>query len=127
MSESQVAQPRVLRKWFSTEQKLFFVEESLKPGVTISDVARKHNIGASSLVKWRKQMQTGALMGVKSGDTVVPMSEMKKLKNKISELERILGRKTAENEVLREAVKVGREKKLISRQPLPGMENLGLD
>ena len=126
MSESQVAQPRVLRKWFSAEQKLLFVEESLKPGVTISDVARKYNIGASSLVKWRKQMQTGALMGVKSGEAV-PLIELKKLKNRINELERILGRKTAENEVLREAVKIGREKKLISRQPLPGVEDMDLD
>jgi transposase len=27
-------------------------------------------------------------------------------------------------EILREAVKIGREKKLISRQPLPGLEDL---
>lgn len=127
MSESNLAQPRALRRWFSADQKLRFVEESLQAGATISEVARRHNIGASSLVKWRKQMQTGALMGVKSGESVVPISEMKKLKQKVNELERILGRKTAENEVLREAVALGREKKLISRQPLPGIEDLDLD
>lgn len=72
MSESQIAQPRALRRWFSAEQKLKFVEESMMPGVTIAEIARRNNIGASSLVKWRKEMQTGALMGVKSGEGVVP-------------------------------------------------------
>jgi transposase len=36
----------------------------------------------------------------------------------------VLGRKTVENEILREAVEIAREKKLISRQPLPGVEGM---
>jgi transposase len=37
----------------------------------------------------------------------------------------VLGQKTMDIEILREAVKIGREKKLISRQPLRGLEDLG--
>jgi transposase len=52
------------------------------------------------------------------------MSEVIELKKRIRQLERALGQKTLDNEILREAVKIGREKKLISRQPLPGLEDL---
>jgi transposase len=45
------------------------------------------------------------------------------LKKHIRKLEQTLGQKTLENEILREAVKLAREKKLISRQPLFGVED----
>ena len=41
-----------------------------------------------------------------------------KSKKRIRELERVLGKKTLENEILTEAVKLAHEKKLISRMPL---------
>jgi transposase len=40
------------------------------------------------------------------------------LKHRIRELERLLGRKTLENEVLKDAIEIAREKKLLSRPPL---------
>ena len=46
----------------------------------------------------------------------------KALQKKVHQLERILGRKTMEVEILKEAVRIGREKKLISRKPLIGIE-----
>jgi transposase len=46
------------------------------------------------------------------------------MEKRIRELERMLGKKTLENEILKEAVRLGQEKKLISRQPLPGLNNL---
>jgi transposase len=52
-------------------------------------------------------------------EPVVPESEAKALKVRIRELERLLGRKTLENEILKEAIEVAREKKLLSRPPLP--------
>jgi transposase len=69
-------------------------------------------------------MEEGGLQGIQSEEGVVPKSQVKELERRVRELERILGRKTLENEILREAVKIGREKKLISRQPLPGVEGL---
>ena len=50
---------------------------------------------------------------------LVPESEAKALKGRIRELERLLGRKTLENEILKDAIEVAREKKLLSRPPLP--------
>jgi transposase len=69
-------------------------------------------------------MEIGALTSIKSEEAVVPISEVNELKKRIRQLERALGQKTLDNDILREAVKIGREKKLISRQPLPGLEDL---
>ena len=68
-------------------------------------------------------MENGALIGVDKEEAVVPVSEAKELQQRIRQLERILGQKTVELEILKEAVRIGREKKLISRQPLLGVEN----
>jgi transposase len=54
---------------------------------------------------------------VRADDAVVSAAEVRALEKRIRELERVLGRKTLENEILREAVKVAHEKKLISRLP----------
>lgn len=67
-------------------------------------------------------MEEGSFQGLKSGESVVPVSEVKALKAKIRDLERILGQKTVQIEILKEAVELGREKKLISRAPLQGVD-----
>jgi transposase len=51
-------------------------------------------------------------------DDVVSATEVRELKKRIRELERLLGKKTLENEILTEAVKLAHEKKPISRMPL---------
>ena len=68
-------------------------------------------------------MEDGALTGIGSEEKVVAESELKKAQERIKRLERLLGQKTEEVEILKEAVKIGREKKLISRQPLLGVED----
>tara|TARA_Y100000296_G_C5086880_1_gene212833 strand:- start:150 stop:371 length:222 start_codon:yes stop_codon:yes gene_type:complete len=60
----------------------------------------------------------GSLTAVKAGETVVPASELAAAIKEIKELQRLLGKKTMENEILREAVEWGRSKKLIARSPL---------
>lgn len=68
-------------------------------------------------------MENGAITGVRSEENVVPESDYKKALARIKELERILGRTTLKVEILKEAVRIGREKKLISRAPLEGLED----
>ena len=50
---------------------------------------------------------------------MVAQSEVKVFKARVRELERLLGRKTMEKEILKEGIEVAREKKLLSRSPLP--------
>ena len=109
------------RRWSPAEKKAL-VEETWAPGVSVSSVARKHGISPSQLFYWRRRMEEGALTGVGSEERVVPESEVKQLRKQVKELERMLGRKTMEVEILKEAVTIAREKKLISRSPLRGVE-----
>ena len=105
------------RRWRLGE-KLKAVEESCLPGMSVSYVARKYGIAPSLLFRWRKLMAEGGQEAVRSDDAVVSAAEVKELKKRIRELERVLGKKTLENEILTEAVKLAHEKKLISRMPL---------
>ncbi len=62
---------------------------------------------------------TGADMA--AGEQVVPASELAAAMKQIKELQRLLGKKTMENELLKEAVEYGRAKKWIAHAPLlPG-------
>ncbi|MCX7978844.1 MAG: transposase [Bdellovibrionaceae bacterium] len=109
------------RRW-TVEQKISMIKETYEPGENVSTVARKHGISASQLFTWKRQMEAGGLMAVKSEERVVPESELKAAQERIRRLERLLGQKTEEVEVLKEAVRIAREKKLISRKPLRGVE-----
>lgn len=109
------------RRRYSVDQKLAVLEEAAQPGMTISYIARRHGISASLIFGWRRRMSEGGKEAVRADDEVVARSEILALQKQVRELQRVLGKKTLENEILREAVKVAHEKKLISRLPLlPG-------
>nr|WP_200999657.1 IS3 family transposase [Pseudomonas cichorii] len=99
------------RRW-SPEQKLAMVRESLEPGQSVSVVARRNGINANQLFLWRKLYQEGSLSAVSAGEAVVPASELNDALKQIRELQRMLGKKTMEAEVLKEAVEIARSRKL---------------
>jgi transposase len=108
------------RRWAASE-KLAIVRETYEPGMTVSLVARQHGINPNQLFHWRKLERIGALTAVGAGETVVPAAELEAARRQIRELQRLLGKKTLEAEILREAVEVARERKWIARSPLlPG-------
>ena len=106
------------RRW-SPEEKRAILEEGEQLGNSLSAVARKYGVNPNQLFHWRKLMREGALIAVGADDQVVPASEVKQLKAQIRELERLLGKKTMETEILRDAIRIAREKKLLLRMPLP--------
>src|SRR4051812_11151359 len=113
--------PRVgRRRRFTAEEKRAFVEEAARPGNSVSQVARRHNLSPSMLFSWRRLMEQGSMSSLGADEAVVPESEVKQLKARVRELERLLGKKTLENEILKDAIEIAREKKLISRSPLLG-------
>ena len=59
------------------------------------------------------------MTSLKADEELVPASEMRAARAKIRELQRLLGKKTEENEILKEGLEYAREKKLLSRSPLP--------
>ena len=62
--------------------------------------------------------QEGSLTAVAAGEQVVPASELASAMKQIKELQRLLGKKTMENELLKEAVEYGLQKKWIAHVPL---------
>jgi transposase len=62
-------------------------------------------------------MEEGASKGIENEEELAPVSELKKLEQRVRSLERMLGRKTEENEILKEAIVIARKKKLISQYP----------
>ncbi len=106
------------RRW-RAEEKQAMVEEAEQSGMSLSAVARKYGINPNQLFRWRKLLNEGALCAVGAEESVVPLSEVKELQAKVRELERLLGRKTMEVELLKDAIRIAREKKLLLRPPLP--------
>jgi len=96
---------------------LAVLAEAAQPGMSISYVARRHGISPSLLFGWRRRMTEGGKEAVRADDEVVASAQLRALEKRIRELERVLGKKTLENEILREALKVAHEKKLISQLP----------
>ncbi|HGZ0576733.1 TPA: IS3 family transposase [Escherichia coli] len=106
------------RRRLTTQEKIAIVQKSFEPGMTVSLVARQHGVAASQLFLWRKQYQEGSLTAVAAGEQVVPASELAAAMKQIKELQRLLGKKTMENELLKEAVEYGRGKKVDSARAL---------
>jgi transposase len=87
-------------------EKLAIVAETYEPGVTVSLVARRHGIAPNQLFLWRRLVSQGALTATQSEEAVVPASEYRSLQSQVLELQRLLGKKTLEAEILKEALEV---------------------
>ena len=108
------------RRW-SVEEKLAMVRESLEPGQSVSVVARRNGINPNQLFHWRKLYQDGSLSAVSAGEAVLADAL-----RQIRELQRMLGKKILEAEVLKEAVEIARSRKWIAHSPLlPGAPGEG--
>lgn len=107
-----------LRKRKTPQEKIAIIRQTMGPGMTVSHVARLHGIQPSQLFKWKKQYLEGSLTAVAAGEDVVPASELSAANKQIRELQRLLGKKTMEVEILKEAVEYGQARKWIAHAPL---------
>ena len=84
---------------------------AVKAGETVSSVARRRGVAPNLLYRWRRLMSEGGAAAVGSDEPVVGSSEVRRLEERIRDLERLLGRKTLEIEILREALAKSESKK----------------
>jgi transposase-like protein len=78
------------------EDKHLDVLRSMRPGDRIaikSSYTRKHGLPFDNR-GWRKLMAEGGQEAVRSDDAVVSAAEVRELKKRIRQLERVLGKKT---------------------------------
>ena len=110
------------RRYWSAEEKLLIVEETLQPGASVSSVARRHGVAPNLVYRWRRLMKEGGAVAVGSDQAVVGEAQVKKLEVKVRELERLLGKKTMEIEILREALERSQAKKLTLQLMSPAQD-----
>ena len=120
MSEIEIITDGGRRRRWTAAEKLRIVEETLDDSASISVVARRNGVAPNLLYRWRRLMLEGGSVAVTEDDDVTSNRVVREMESRIRELERQLGRKTLEAEILREALDKSRSKKptLLARSPL---------
>ena len=111
MSEIEIITDGCRRRRWPAAEKLRIVEETLYDGESISAVARRNGVAPNLLYRWRKLMLEGGRIAVTGDDSVTSNKTVREMESRIRELERQLGRKTLEVEILKEALDKSRSKK----------------
>jgi len=99
------------KRLFSVEQKKKIVEEMATSSA--AEISRKYGIGVGLLYRWRQTMADGQDTALRSGEELVPLSVLKKAQEEIKRLQRALGKKTMDCEILQDAVDIATKKKWI--------------
>ena len=87
----------VRRRW-NAEQKPAVLQE-WKNGVPLEEVCRKYAVNAAQMYRWIRSLD----QGFKEPGEMVPKSLVLGLQKRVEELERALGRKALEVDVLKKA------------------------
>ena len=111
MSEIDIITDGGRRRRWSASEKLRIVEETLFEGESISAVARRNGVAPNLVYRWRRLMVEGGRIAVSEDDSVTGNKVLRDMEAHIRELEHQLGRKTLENETLKEALEKSRSKK----------------
>jgi len=91
------------RRLFSAEFKQEAVRRMTGGEITIAELSRELSISPTLLQHWKHRVSGGARVAVTANEDVVPVSELTAAVQRIKELERALGRKTMEVEILQAA------------------------
>lgn len=85
------------RRW-SAEQKLTVLPE-WQTGIPLEEICRKYAVNAAQMYKWKRSLD----QGLKESGEMGPKSHVLGLQKRVDELERALGRKALEADVLQKA------------------------
>ena len=88
------------RRVFNTEFKRTAVQRILTGEKTVAELSRELDIAPSVIRNWKRFAEAGATTAVQASEDVVPASHLREAYAKIRELERLLGKKQMEIEIL---------------------------
>ena len=91
------------RRRFTSEFKRDQVSRVLRGELTMAELSRELSVSHSLVRRWKQLMDRGSETAVGANEDVVPASEVRVAQQRIRELERALGRKTMEVEILQAA------------------------
>lgn len=83
------------RRW-PAEQKLAVLQE-WKNGISLEEVCRKYSVNAAQMYRWKRSLD----QGLKESGELVPKSQVLGLQKRVDELERALGWKALEVDLLK--------------------------
>src|SRR5712692_1389168 len=113
------------RRVFSAEFKRTTVLRILTGEKTVADLSRELDIVPSVIRNWARRSEAGATTAVAANEDVVPASQLREAYGRIRELERLLGKKQMEIEILEAARDV--VKKVPGCAKGPGSDGAGDD
>jgi transposase len=105
------------RRVFTTEFKRATVQRIVTGEKTVAELSRELDIAPSVIRNWKRFADAGATTAVQASEDVVPASQLREAYAKIRELERALGRKTMEVEILRAAQEIVKKRRRCAESP----------
>ena len=91
------------RRVFTPQFKQEQVARVERQELTVAELARELAVAPPLVRQWQRLSQAGSTVAVTANEAVVPLSELRLAQQRIRELERILGKKVMEIDVLQAA------------------------
>lgn len=91
------------RRIFTTAFKQEQIARVGRQEVTLAELARELAVSPSVVRRWHQLSTRGSTAAVRADEDVVPASELRAAQQRIKELERALGKKAMEIEILQAA------------------------
>ena len=91
------------RRVFSAEFKRTTVQRIVAGEKTVAELSRELDIAPSVIRNWARRSEAGATTAVTAKEDVVPASQLREAYARVRDLERLLGRKQMEIEILEAA------------------------
>jgi transposase len=91
------------RRVFTPQFKQEQVARIERQELTVAELARELAVAPQLVRQWQRLSQAGSTAAVTANEAVVPLSELRLAQQRIRELERILGKKVVEIEILQAA------------------------
>lgn len=91
------------RRLFTPEFKRQQVGRVLRGELTLAELTRELDVSPSVTRRWKRLYEQGASAAVSANEDVVPARLLREAEQKIRDLERALGRKAMEVEILQAA------------------------
>lgn len=88
---------RTNKKVWSPEEKLAIVQDWTQRGLSLAETCRKHGVHALTVHRWKNALERG----LQNRSDLIPKSQVITLQKKVDELERALGRKALEVDILK--------------------------
>jgi transposase len=91
------------RRHFSPEFKREQISRVIRQELTLAELSRELNVQPSVIRRWKHLIDRGSTAAVAANEDVVPASELRAAQQRIRELERLVGKKAMEIEILQAA------------------------